>query len=375
MAPPRKWPPQVREHKGRSRVWWHGRWHDLGAAGSPEAAAEYRRRLAEWRADPLAGTRPAAGLRVGQLCAAYLASDAPAPGRRPQTVRALDLLNDQHAVTPVERFGPAALASWQSHLCGLRREDGRKVYSITYVRMLVAIVRRVWKWGVATERIPVERYQALMAVAGPRPGEARPGRVVRPADPAGVEAALGKLRPPARALIELLALTGARPSELARVRPKDVLRGGVVDLPGAGRVDLDAAGVWVVVPADHKTSYRGGSRWVVLGERARAVLTPWLDRDPDAYCFSPREAVPPGRKVRDYYTRRSLLQAIDRACRRAGVERFVSYSLRHLKLSEVDLALGLDAAQHAGGHSSPQTTRRYAKRSFEAAAEVARRLG
>src|SRR5207237_78962 len=73
---------------------------------------------------------------------------------------------------------------------------------------------------------------------------------------------------------------------------KAVRRGEVVDLPGAGPVDLDAAGVWVYVPAEgHKTEYKGGVRWLVFGPRARAVLAPWLDRDPAAYCFDPREAI------------------------------------------------------------------------------------
>ncbi len=375
MGRKRVFPPLVHTHKGQDRVYWHGAWHYLGVSGSPAAAAEYRRLLAVWAADPLAAPR-AAGLTIAELGRDYLASDAVPGPRAYQTGRALDLLNTHHAATPAAEFGPAALAAWQKWLCGLTDSRGRRRCNRSYVLKLVGIVRGMFRWAVATERLAETQYRALLTVDPPRLGEARPPRTVVAADPAHVAAALPFLRPPVRAAVELLILTGARPSEVLRLRPRDVFRGGVVTLPGTGPVDLDAAGVWVAAPP-HKTEHHGQPRWVVFGPRAQGVLAPWLDRPPSAYCFSPAEgAAGLHRRVRGaFYPARSLRQALVRACRRAGVPPITPYQLRHRALTEIDLAHGLDAAQAVGGHASPATTRRYARRSFAVAARVAAARG
>lgn len=117
----------------------------------------------------------------------------------------------------------------------------------------MVIVRRVWKWGVATGRISVENYQALCTVSPPRPGSARPRRLVEPVPIAAVEKTLPFLRSPVAAKVRVQLHAGARPSEVCNMRVSDVFQGGVVHIPGAGELDVTAAGVWVVVPGQHKT--------------------------------------------------------------------------------------------------------------------------
>ena len=117
------------------------------------------------------------------------------------------------------------------------------------------------------------------------------------------------------------------------------------------------------------TERHGRPRWIPLGPKAQAVLAPFLDRTDDSPCFSPREV---RRVARTRYDRHSYCQAVRRACARAGVPAFTPYSLRHMFAEVADAELGLDAAQHAMGHSNPQTTRRYAKLSLASAAKVAR---
>lgn len=175
-------------------------------------------------------------------------------------------------------------------------------------------------------------------------------------------------------------------------------------LPEVGAVDLDVEGVWVYLPDLHKTLHKGKSRWVPLGPQARDVLAPYLDRGPDLPCFSPKESKAAGIAARaaarqtprypshqkrnqakrldapkrapgDRYTRQSYLTAVQRACDKAQVARWSPYQLRHARGTEVDEKLGLDAARHALGHDSAQTTTRYAKVSFKTAAKVARELG
>jgi hypothetical protein len=58
--------------------------------------------------------------------------------------------------------------------------------------------------------------------------------------------------------------------------------------------DLNTAGrVWEYTPQSHKTDWREDDRGrlICIGPRAQAILRPWLNRDLDAYLFSPREAV------------------------------------------------------------------------------------
>ena len=66
--------------------------------------------------------------------------------------------------------------------------------------------------------------------------------------------------------------------------------------------------------------------------------------------------------------------AMVRACRKAGVPEWNPYQLRHLNAEEIDARLGLDAVQHALGHSSAQTSRRYAKRSLAGAIDAAKKM-
>jgi integrase len=135
------------------------------------------------------------------------------------------------------------------------------------------------------------------------------------------------------------------------------------------------------------------------GERARAVLAPWLDRDPAAYCFDPRESMAAryaearaerlargdgsggNRKPADArrptarYTAGSLRTAVHRACDRLGLPRLNPYQLRHAFAAGVDEAFDIDHVQATLGHADPQVSRRYAKRSLKKAIDVARKLG
>lgn len=140
-------------------------------------------------------------------------------------------------------------------------------------------------------------------------------------------------------MFQLQDLTGARPQEVVTIRPCEV----------------DTSGdVWHYQPRSHKTAHLDGGKVIVLGPRTQEVLRPWLDRDPETYCFVPaetsawnytrlrrrdvsaegtREAEPrepklaPGRR----YTRHSYRVAIKRACERAGVPAWSPRQLRHTR--------------------------------------------
>src|SRR5205823_2837294 len=137
--------------------------------------------------------------------------------------------------------------------------------------------------------------------------------------------------------------------------------------------------LWVYRPAGHKTRWRGKTRAVVVGPRARALLAGFVTDDPAAYLFSPRLAVaefhaarsaarktpryeshmarnaakrkaPPGAGHAARYSLDGYNQAVERACERAGVPAWTPNRLRHSFATEVRRVYGIEAAQVLLGH-------------------------
>jgi integrase len=187
-------------------------------------------------------------------------------------------------------------------------------------------------------------------------------------------------------MVQVQQLAGMRPGEVVIMRPCDIDRGN-------GKT-------WVFRPDSHKTEHHGFARVVFLGPRAQAVLAPFLDREPGAYCFSPREALADLR-ARQRAARKTKVQpsqedrrkraprkqpgvrysvdtygnAVERACLKAGVPPWQPNQLRHAKATEIRREVGLDAARAVLGHRSPQITEVYAELDLGKAAEVMERLG
>jgi integrase len=68
------------------------------------------------------------------------------------------------------------------------------------------------------------------------------------------------------------------------------MRSGEVSIMRA--CDIDTTGkVWVYIPADHKTSYRGHQRKIYLGPKAQAIIKPFLSGKTDAFLFSPQDSM------------------------------------------------------------------------------------
>ena len=78
-------------------------------------------------------------------------------------------------------------------------------------------------------------------------------------------------------MVRLQLLTGMRPAEVCLLRPRDITIG--------------KSGTWTYRPSTHKTEHRGRERKIFIGPEGQEVLRRFLDRDPDAFCFSPRESV------------------------------------------------------------------------------------
>ncbi len=231
-----------------------------------------------------------------------------------------------------------------------------------------------------------------------------------PSKPASATQDCIDLRPALQAIhVELMKrllrqqLTGMRPGEVCQLRPRDIDR---------------SQAVWSFRPARHKTQHKQKSRTVFIGPRGQEVLQPYLDRDADDYCFSPRDTMmqqraakhavrktplscgnkpgsnvvrAPKRTARAAYTGDTYRRAIHRACDHAfpptetlegdalrqwqSSKRWSPNQIRHSVATKVRKKYGLEAAQVILGHSSANVTHVYAERDIARAAEVMQELG
>ena len=196
-------------------------------------------------------------------------------------------------------------------------------------------------------------------------------------------------------MIQLQWLTGMRPCEVVALRP----------------CDIDSTGeIWFYEPFQHKNRWHRHSRKIPLGPRAQEILKPFLDRQPDAFLFSPREAeewrqsqrrkqrmtpmtpsqakrkpaAQPKRPRRDHYDTSSYQGVIDYGIKRANKSRNgkgrscptrFPLQIRHSRGTEVRRLYGLDAAQAALGHARADVTEVYAEKNLELAIRIAKEMG
>lgn len=393
--------PSYRPHKatGQARVTIQGKDYYLGRYGSPESRAKYRRLIAEYckGAAPTAEPRtnsPRAGApcSVAELCGEYLAwakreyrtSDGDETGSVENVRQALRALFELFADTDAAEFGPKSLVR-------LREDLVKRGLARSTVNDRIAIVRRAFKWAVQEEKVAPGVYHGLQTVSGLRRdrGGARETEPVHPAPERAIEAALPFMPEPVQAMTRLQLLTGARPSEIALMRPVEIDRNGAV---------------WVYRPATHKNRWRGQERMIYIGPKGqeviRAFLRPGLQ---DKFLFSPTVAelrrrdrlraarktplypshvralerkrkAKPQRQPRDRYDVGTYRQAIARACRRANVAPWKPNQLRHNAATRLRAEFGLDVAKAVLGHTRVETTQIYAEadrnRAMQAIASV-----
>lgn len=384
--------PKIHRHKtGQARVRIEGKDYYLGAYGSEEAETRYRELVGKHllaAAESPPKRRESA--TISELLAGYFAHAIEyyrSPDGKPTSELAAmrDVLKIIRQELPDDfpcgEFGPLRLKAIRKSLVerGLTRSG---------VNRRIERIVRIFRWGSENEIIAPETYFALKSVQGLRRGrttapETDPIKSVPLAD---ITAAVRKMSPTIRAMVELQLATAMRPGEIVIMRPADV----------------DCSGeTWHYRPQTHKTAWRGHERVIRIGPKGRGVLAPWLDgRDPHSFCFSPMEAreahyknIRTSRKTKvqpsqvdrrkknpihlpgDCYTTTSYARAVTRACTEAGVEPFSPNRLRHTAATIIRRDFGLEAAQVILGHKHAAVTQVYAERDAALAERVAAEIG
>lgn len=283
---------------------------------------------------------------------------------------------------PAEAFGPLALKTVRSHLVdsGLARST---------INGSIRRICRAFKWAAGEELIPASVHQALATVGGLRAGRtnAREPKPILPIENEAIELTLSALPVVVADMVSLQRLTGMRPGEVCSLRPCDLDR---------------SAEIWTYRPESHKSEHHGRDRVIFIGPKAQTVLSRYLVRDPKECCFRPCDSEAkrraeqhasrvtpiscgnrpgtnisafPSRKPGNQYSVDGYRQAIQRACDKAGVERWSPNRLRHSTATEVRAKFGLEAAQVMLGHSGAAVTQIYAERDLAKGVEVARQIG
>jgi integrase len=409
MAKSRKSPPSYRYHKqsGQAVVTLpcrvSGKRRDvlLGEYDSAESWAEYARVIADWEAagrvldnSPGQRAKAASGVTVAEVMLDYWENQlqrygvTDPNGRLPSGLyakrSAVRMTRATAGSMPAHEFGPAALRQ-------VRQAMVDQDWTRDYVNQSVALVIRAFEEAVSREVVTPEAVVGLKCVKPLKRGElgVREGEKVKGVPSADVEAVKPYLSRQMVAIIDLMRLTGARCDEIVNMRS----------------LDIDTSGeVWCYRPRRHKSEQHGHDRLIHVGPKAQAVIQSFrAGRPVNKPLFSPAEAEAerlqqqhaqrktpanqgnrpgtnrkqaPAKAPREQYDTTAVRRAIQRACQKAGVQRWSPHQLRHTAATEIRRAAGVEAAAAVLGHASPTLTDAvYAERDYSKAAEVIARVG
>lgn len=386
---------------------------------------EIVRRLIADPASDSQGSAPVATadvLTVAEACLLYYErckAEPKKPGKQQRDAkcqRAMLAVADVCGSMPADQFRGKSLELVQRHLVKQpvkRPGDRPRTLCRQYVNELHRQILLAWSWMVKEELVPAANLAIMREVPFLREQEGvRESQRVTPADPEAVAATLPNCHPTLIAMIGLQQLTGMRPGEICAMRrgdistsPDEKLTLPKTDCQVAARVVGDAI-VWLYVPRSHKTLGKRKIRAVPLGPRAQAILGPFLDRPPEAYLFSPAEAVEawreemrsrratpvqpsqidrskpqPLRKPRCRYTNDSYARAVARAIKRTNkgrdvpIKRWSPNQLRHAAATEASERFDEATAAALIGHSGLATIKVYAEQAIGKAAAAAAEIG
>jgi integrase len=378
---------QLHKGTGQAKVRIEGKDHYLGPYGSPESRERYEELISEWFAKQ--GDLSGFSLTVDDLVLLYMQHAAvhyQKDGKPTSEVHCIRLafkpLIASFGHSRAREFGPLKLKRVRESMI----DSGAVRISIN---THIGRIKRMFRWGVEHELFPVDVYQALCSVRGLQAGRtnAVESEPVKPVDEGTVNDTLTHLPTVLQAMVQLQLLTGMRPGEACQLKPCDITFG--------------TDGVWCFRPERHKTQHVGKERRIYIGPEGQYLLRPFLDREPDEFCFSPRESevrrnierrknrfspMTPSqtkrtplenrkRPPKGHYTKDSYCRAVARACEKANVEKWTPNQLRHSRATIIREKYGIEAAQTVLGHSDPKTTEIYAERDFQMAARIMREIG
>jgi len=349
-------PPKYSFHKpsGQAKVRYNGKDTYLGRHGSQESLEAYAAFIAKLpkpgETVRLIEPSPGATLLVGECVLRfyqhaegyYLRNGVPT-GEHVTIRCALQPLVKRFGHLPTRELGPKKLKQVREDMIALG-------WSRSTINKATNRIKLCFAWCASEEFISAEIAMGLKTVAGLRKNRtaAKEKAPIGPVPDEDIDAVLPHVSELVCDVCRLMRLTGMRPGCEAMA-----MRGEEID-----RTDPTC---WVYRPGHHKTEHHGKGRSVFIGEKAQAILLPWLLKAGDDKLF--------------VMTLSALRRAILRGCKKAGVPDWHPNQIRHTFGTEVRSKYGLEGAQVLLGHSRADVTQTYAERDLGKAVDIVRKIG
>ena len=341
----------------------------LGKFGTPEAAQNYARCVAEW-ATTNVGTpgqpTPAIGsITIDSLIIAFLDHIQKSTPRYYYEYRsAAKVLLRLYSGITVDSFTPKCLAAVQHQFTQQADKYGRR-YSRSYCNRLVKYIRRMFRWGVAQELVSANTAESLKYVPPLRQGQTEaPETIPRQEVPDDVvDATLPHLAPTVAVMVQVQRWAVMRPNEVCRMRVGDI---------DMSRKD----GIWIYYPPDHKGAWRGHGRAIPLGKPEQMLLAPYLEgKTSEQAVFYTKHG--------NRYTPKNYRDLIARGITNSNrslppeqqIPHWTPYQLRHAGVTELTLENdgNLDVARAVAGQRSLAVAQGYNHADLKIAIEQAKK--
>ncbi len=382
----------LHKKSGQARVRIAGREFLLGPFGSEASRIRYGELVAKCASgvpiDPLAAssnrgmnrgtdaTDP--GPSIAELIVAYLSHVEQhyvkngEPTSEQWLIRsAMKTLSALYGLTPASQFGPLALKVVRTKLVesGIVRNS---------VNASIGRIRRLFRFGVANEIVPVDVLARLEAVSPLLAGrtEARDLPPRHAVDQVDIDAVRKHVSPLVRDLMDVQVLTGSRSGELL------ALTTAMLDRTGP---------VWKAALVDHKCQHHGQSRTLHFGPKAQLVLAKYLSADPDkpllkmtvtAYCRAITRGCELAFGMPDKLRKiPKVLPTAERDERRRLAAEWRAehcwspHWLRHTAATRIREQLGIENVQSLLGHSTAEMSRHYSSKMDSLATSTAAACG
>ena len=374
---------------GQARVRIQGRDYYLGRHNSPESWKRYRQLIAQYFANDQAPLSIAINdcTSIAELVSQYVEFAEEHYAYNPDELyrikAAIRLLIEHYGSIGVNDFSPKKLKDVRQRVIDRRNSRTGRPLSRKYVNQLTAVIKKIFKWGVSEELVPVTVHQALDTIQGLRKGRAKDvkeSKRIKPVPDDDVAAILPFLQPEVATMVQVQLLAGMRPDEVTQIKPNSINQTSeiwaytILGRFGEGSNDSTGSKLDWLENVDKKE--------VLLGPKSQELLLTWIEQcKPNEYLFSPKRVcqrlgrVNRSRPPRERYDDESYCQAVQRACRRAGVPVWTPGRLRHNAATRIRQEFGAEAARLVLGHRHLSTTEIYAERDTEHYRAIVSALG
>jgi len=370
-------PPKLGRDGKYAVVYSGGKKIRLGLAGTEDAQKNYLRFIAEWAAiGDAADPHKKKSYLIDELAVSFLKWAKGVYGKSDygNYRTAINMTLEIYSGTLVKDFGSRAL-------CIVRDSFVAKGYSRKYCNKLVGFVRAMFVWGIEYEFVTQEVAGALKLVKSVHRKQAHDNPSREDVPDEVVKATLPYLLPTHADMVILQRLATMRPSEVCRMKVREIDRTGKA---------------WKYEPPVHKNKWRGHKRIIFFGQPEQEILERRMaGKEPGQYVFTPAEAMREHwerlaanrktpvqasqqarkekcdknqkRKFRDYYTSDVYGNAIESAIKSANkrlpidkqIPHWYPYQIRHTAITQMTKTAGLDEARAVAGQKSLDVTMGY----------------